>query len=108
MPARSTVDAVGRTIALAVAALASILDPELVVMGGSIGVRPELIERVRAHLPAVFARPVTVMPSELGSRAGLVGALSSAVNRLHNGLFGVSDLPGELTLPGLALSRAAE
>ena len=108
VPARSTVDAVGRTIALAVAALASILDPELVVMGGSIGVRPELIERVRAHLPAVVARPVTVMPSELGSRAGLVGALSSAVNRLHNGLFGVSDLPGELTLPGLALSRAAE
>lgn len=106
--AEAAIDAVALTLALAIAALSAILDPELVAMGGSIGVRPELIDRVRRHLPSVSARPVKIMPSLLGSRAGLVGALSAAINRLHNDLFGVSDLPGELALPPAALPRAAE
>ncbi len=104
--AASVLDDVARSLALAVATLGSILDPEIVVMGGSIGIRPELLERVQAALPGAFARPVAVVPSLLGSRAGLVGALSSAVNSLHNELFGIAGLPGDFSLP--AVARAAE
>lgn len=104
--AASVLDDVARSLALAVAALCSILDPEIIVLGGSIGMRQELLERVQAALPGAFARPVAVVPSLLGSRAGLVGALSSAVNSLHNELFGIAGLPGDLSLP--AVARAAE
>ena len=44
--ARITVDEVGRVIATAVLAVHSILDPEIVIMGGSIGARPELKPRI--------------------------------------------------------------
>ncbi|QPC89377.1 ROK family transcriptional regulator [Mesorhizobium sp. INR15] len=105
--AATVVDETARMLALAITALYSIVDPQIIVLGGNIGIRPELIERVRREMPAVFARPANIVPSTLGNRAALVGAVSSAVNRLHNELFGVADLPGELSLPG-SLSRAAE
>jgi len=104
----SVLDATARTLSLAVAALCSILDPEIVVMGGSIGMRPELLVRVQGELPKVFARPVAVVPSVLGNRAGLIGALSSAINSLHNELFGITGLPGDLALPAVSVARAAE
>jgi predicted NBD/HSP70 family sugar kinase len=70
-------------VALAVATLQSLLDLELIVFGGSIGMRPELYERVQRALPAVFARPVTIAPSKLGDRAGLIGAVSAAAQALR-------------------------
>jgi len=86
-------------IALAVIAVHALLDQEVTVLGGSIGVRPELVERVVRHIPEVYARTVRVVPSGLGARAGLVGAVSMAVNRLHNDLFSIEGLPGSLALP---------
>lgn len=106
--AADTLDEAARTLSLAVVAICSILDPEIIVMGGSIGMRSELLTRVTADLPGVFARPVTVVPSALGNRAGLVGALSSAVSTLHNELFGMAGMPGEITLPSAPIARAAE
>ena len=100
--ARETIEATGRAIALAITALESILNPEIVVLGGSIGIRTELADRVRALLGSVFARSVDVRVSALGARAGLVGAVSLAVNRLHNELFGMSSVPKDLSLPGRA------
>lgn len=102
-----TIDAVARTIARAATALAAILDPELIVLGGSIGVRGELAERVRAATVALYARPIDIRVSALGPRAGLVGAVSLAVNRLHNELFGMSGVPGELSLPTAVAGRPA-
>lgn len=106
--ASAVIDETARTLALAITALYSFLDPEIVVLGGSIGIQPQLIERVRRELPVVFDRPVHLRASDLGSRAGLVGAVSSAVNRLHNDIFGIPNLPGELALPGGTLAKAAE
>lgn len=105
--AATVIDDTARTLALAITALNSFVDPEIVVMGGKIGIRAELIERVQRVIPSIFARAVSIVPSMLGNRAGLIGAVSSAVNRLHNELFGVTDLPGELPLPG-TMARAAE
>jgi hypothetical protein len=54
------------------------------VFGGSIGVRPELYERVRRAVPALFSRPITIAPSQLGERAGLVGAVCAAAQALRH------------------------
>ena len=106
--AASVLDSAAHTIALAITAVQAITDPELVVLGGTVGVRPELVERVQRAMPRVYARPVRIAASALGSRAGLVGAVSMAVHRLHNDLFGIPGMPGELVLPSAPLTRAAE
>jgi predicted NBD/HSP70 family sugar kinase len=81
--AASVLDTTARWVALAVATLQSLLDLELIVFGGSIGVRPELYERVRAALPAFFSRPIAIAPSRLGDRAGLIGAVWAAAKALR-------------------------
>jgi predicted NBD/HSP70 family sugar kinase len=86
--AKAVLDDTAHYIALAVTALQSILDLEIVVLGGSIGVRPELVERVQREMAAVFSRPVSIVPSELGTRAGLIGAVCGAISHLHDQHFG--------------------
>jgi predicted NBD/HSP70 family sugar kinase len=81
--AASVLDTTARWVALAVVTLQSLLDLELVVFGGSIGVRPELYERVQRTLPALFSRPITIAPSRLGDRAGLIGAVWAAGQALR-------------------------
>jgi predicted NBD/HSP70 family sugar kinase len=81
--AASVLDTTARCVALAVVTLQSLLDLELIVFGGSIGVRPELYERVRRALPALFSRPITIAPSQLGDRAGLIGAVCAAAHALR-------------------------
>jgi predicted NBD/HSP70 family sugar kinase len=81
--AASVLDTTARWVALAVVTLQSLLDLELIVFGGSIGVRPELYERVRRTLPALFSRPITIAPSQLGDRAGLIGAAWAAAQSLR-------------------------
>ncbi len=81
--AASVLDTTARWVALAVVTLQSLLDLDLIVFGGSIGVRPELYERVRLALPALFSRPITIAPSQLGDRAGLIGAAWAAGQALR-------------------------
>src|SRR5579862_9538224 len=81
--AASVLDTTAHWVALAVVTLQSLLDLELIVFGGSIGVRPELYERVRRALPALFSRPITIAPSQLGDRAGLIGAVCASVHALR-------------------------
>src|SRR3984893_9738608 len=81
--AASVIDTTARWVALAVVTLQSLLDLDLIVFGGSIGVRPELYERVRRALPALFSRPITIAPSRLGDRAGLIGAAWAAGQALR-------------------------
>jgi predicted NBD/HSP70 family sugar kinase len=81
--AASVLDTTARWVAVAVVTLQSLLDLELIVFGGSIGVRPELYERVRRALPALFSRPIAIAPSRLGRRAGLIGAVCAATQALR-------------------------
>jgi len=81
--AAAVLDTTARWVALAVATLQSLLDLELIVLGGSIGVRPEMYARVQQALPALFSRPVTIAPSQLGDRAGLIGAVCAAAQALR-------------------------
>jgi predicted NBD/HSP70 family sugar kinase len=81
--AASVLDTTARWVALAVATLQSLLDLELIVFGGSIGVRPEMYERVQRVLPTLFSRPINIAPSQLGDRAGLIGAVCAAAQALR-------------------------
>jgi predicted NBD/HSP70 family sugar kinase len=83
--AAAVLDTTARWVALAVVTLQSLLDLELVVFGGSIGMRPELYQRVQRTLPDLFARPIAIAPSRLGDRAGLIGAVWAAAQALRHG-----------------------
>jgi predicted NBD/HSP70 family sugar kinase len=76
--ATTLVDEQAQAIAVAVLAVQSVLDPALVVMGGGIGTRPDVLRRVRRRLEGLTARPPRVQTSPLGERAGLVGAVEVA------------------------------
>ncbi len=78
-------DETARHVAQAIVALQSILDLERVVLGGSIGVRPELLLRIERAIGALTHRPIRIGPSELGDRAGLRGALWAAGLALRAG-----------------------
>jgi predicted NBD/HSP70 family sugar kinase len=95
----ATIDETARLLALATASVCAIADLEQIVFGGSIGGRPEVIARVERLLPLCMARPAPLARSVLQERATIVGALATGLSRLHNQLFGVADLPGELDLP---------
>jgi glucokinase len=66
-------------LALAVASVQSVLDPALVVFGGGIGSRGDVVARVRSHLPRLAAHPIRIEASALGERAGLIGAAELAL-----------------------------
>jgi predicted NBD/HSP70 family sugar kinase len=76
--ASEVLDETARRIAQAIVTLQAVLDLQRVVLGGSIGVRPELVSRVERAIPELTTRPIPVVPSELGDRAGLRGALWAA------------------------------
>ena len=64
----------------ALMAVRAILDPAMVVLGGSIGARVELVDRVRT-LMAQSNIDLLVQKSSLGNRAVLVGATSLAITQ---------------------------
>jgi len=105
--ARVTVDEVGRVIATALLAVHSVLDPEIVILGGSIGARPELKQRIESHLERCMRAPVRIELSALGTRATLLGAIGSAIDGMHRALFGVGAEISPLALPPATAEAAA-
>ena len=99
--ARTTITETAKLIALTSLTVATLLDPEMIVLGGSIGARAELVDEVRALFAGCMTTPVPVEASALGNRAGIVGALAIAISNVHNRLFGPAGLPKALALPAL-------
>jgi predicted NBD/HSP70 family sugar kinase len=93
------VDETARLTALAAAAVIATVDPQLLVLGGSVGARPDFADKVARVLLQFSARPVEIRTSTLGRRAGVVGALSVALRRLHDEIIGVAELAAALPLP---------
>lgn len=76
----------GRVIGRALADLCNALNPELVVVGGSLGASTSLGDGIRASVDR-YAQPDTaaalrVVAGELGDRAEVVGAVSLAIARI--------------------------
>lgn len=103
--AGATLDEVARTLAEAILAVAAIVDPERVVLGGSIGARTELLDRVRHFLPLCMPTPPECTISRLGSRAALYGTIATSLDLLHESLFQTA---GYDLLPGVDLVEAVE
>ncbi len=103
--AGQVLDETAKLLCRAVLAIQAVIDPQLVVLGGSIGARAELVSRVRELLPLCSMAPVRIERSFLGPRAALVGAAALGLSRLYNGLFGAAAPVGSIPLPS---SRAAQ
>ena len=70
----------GETLGVAIAAVLNILNPDRVVLGGDLGAAGELVlaslrERLGRHALASAVRSVSVVQSQLGERAGALGAV---------------------------------
>jgi len=65
-------------VAEAVLAVASVIDPELVVMGGGIGANPVLLQPLRDAVDRICPWPLRVETSALGANAGVIGAVHHA------------------------------
>jgi predicted NBD/HSP70 family sugar kinase len=87
--AAKLVDEQAVALALAVATVQSVLDPALVVFGGGLGSRADVVGRVRDHLGELTPHPVRLEASALGERAGLVGAAELAVELVSDGTGGM-------------------
>ncbi len=97
--ARAVLDETAQLVARAVASISALTNPERVVLGGSIGGRDELLNRVRASVSKCSSRPVEVVASVLGHQATLVGGAAVGLGQLHTTLFS-GGVPGaEIALP---------
>jgi predicted NBD/HSP70 family sugar kinase len=77
----AVVEEAGRRIALHLLPLAATLDLPLVVLGGSVGANPALLEPVRRHLAEWLPFPAPrVEVSALGEAAVIEGALATGVD----------------------------
>lgn len=97
--ALAVLDETARFLAQGIAAIAALANPEKVILGGSIGLRPEILSRVKVLLPKCFPYPVDVEASELGPRAAIIGAAAIGLGHLHNMLFGVDAPDSRISLP---------
>ena len=97
--AAEVVDETARLTAMAAATVVATVDPQLLVMGGSIGTRPEFAHKVGQVLSQLAPRTIEIRTSTLGKRACVVGALSVALRALHDEIFGIAELGGAVPLP---------
>lgn len=84
--ANRILDEIAAAVGKGVSNLVSVLNPELIVLGGSIGAQPELLRTVRA-LVGDTAQPyaaaaVRILNSPLGSRSVILGAARAALDLL--------------------------
>jgi predicted NBD/HSP70 family sugar kinase len=71
----------GQHLALAVAAVAAILDPELIVLGGGIGHNVDLLRGpLERRLHEITPLRPRIIASELGEDAILLGAIATALS----------------------------
>ncbi len=75
---RAATDALG----LALAGLVNALDPEILVIGGGLGLvqgyREAAVAAMRPHIDSPGTRDLEVVPATLGAQAGIVGAALAA------------------------------
>lgn len=100
------IDEVARVLATAIVAIAAVVDPEVVIFGGSVGARAELTDRVRHHLSRCMPVPPACTTSALGSQAGIIGAIAVAVEEFRKVLFEMPVRSGGDAVPANVLEKA--
>lgn len=74
---------------LGLANIISLIDPEIVILGGNVGANstfllPQIKEIVLQHAQPISAKSVEIVSSKLGTQAGLLGAAYGVLMRLNN------------------------
>jgi predicted NBD/HSP70 family sugar kinase len=78
----------GYRLALAIAAITAVLDPELVVLGGGIGQRGELlIPPLERRLKQLTPLRPRIVVSKLGDESVLLGSIATGLEVAHNLVF---------------------
>lgn len=97
--AETVIDETAKYIARAIATLAAVTNPGRIIMGGSIGRRDELVERIRRLVPLCSPRPIEIVVSELGAQAAIAGGAAVGLGQLHATLFSAGVPGAEISLP---------
>jgi predicted NBD/HSP70 family sugar kinase len=88
--AREVVEHVAAQIGAAIATICAVVDPELVVLGGGIGINPLLLSPVRGAAASLVPITARIETSMLGERAALQGAIAVALRAARAHLFSQS------------------
>lgn len=84
--AKSLLRQAGTNIGVVLAGAVSAIDPQVIVLGGDLGVEPLLVASVRAEIQrrslTLASRHLVVEPSRLTSTAGIIGAAEHVADRL--------------------------
>jgi glucokinase len=88
--ARQIVDETADIIGVGVANIVSLINPQIVILGGSIGAQGDLLlprvrEAVQAVAQPISAQTVHIQSSTLATDAGLLGAAYAAISRREAG-----------------------
>jgi predicted NBD/HSP70 family sugar kinase len=76
----------GRALGEAAMAITAVIDPEVLVLGGPVGIHPLLLAQVQDTLDELAAAPTKVVASALGEMAPLQGALVLARSHARENL----------------------
>lgn len=82
------VDELSTLIGLGLANIVSMVNPEIIILGGSVGANaafllPKIRQTVIRYAQPVSAKSVQIVSSNLGTKAGLLGAAYGALLRKH-------------------------
>ena len=97
--ASTVLDETARYLAWAITAVCATVNPAKVILGGSIGSRPDMAHRIRTTLPRRAPIAVEVETSLLGSYAALAGGAAVGFERIHAMLFSEGHPGALVSLP---------
>ena len=85
-PAATLVETECRRIGAIITTICAIVDPDTIVLTGGVGANPALVHRAAEIAQELAPFPPAVVPSALGERASLVGALAVALRQAREAI----------------------
>jgi len=99
--ALEVVDVIARRIAYVICSLTAVVDPALVVLGGGVGLNPDLLlDPVSRHVRAMSPFAPSIEVSEAGKDAVLLGAVSLASELARDTVFSAASLASPAATAG--------
>lgn len=80
--AAAVIETLAKSASVGIASVQALLDPDLIVLGGGIGSRPEFVDAVARHVSVLLPFATPIEATGIGPEAGMLGAL----------MLGLSDL----------------
>lgn len=77
--AKAAIDSIAKQASTGIAAVHALLDPAVTVIGGGIGSQPEFFALLKTYLQPLLPFESPLLPSQLGTDAGMIGAIALAL-----------------------------